>query len=143
MSPSWTSLQGNPPPGGYVTMQDAPFREGLSPQSRSHRLHRHHDHQPPLTPDYTHLTSDHLHLPFSNQVPFQRLSKMRVSNGRKLEPADAEMIVAIIYHYCCIYLISIVMTFTLMFPFYPHNLSLLEIFSLCLMNSPQLSFEPN
>ncbi len=34
---------------------------------------RHHDHQPPLIPDRTHLTSDHLHLPFSKQVTFKSI----------------------------------------------------------------------
>ncbi len=32
---------------------------------------RHHDHQPPLIP--YHLTSDHLHLPFSKQVTFKSI----------------------------------------------------------------------
>jgi len=61
---------------------------------------------------------------------------MRVSNERKREPADAEIIFAIIYHYCYIDVISIVMTFTLMLPFYPHNLSLLESSSILLSLAP-------
>ncbi len=36
--------------------------------SHCHSLLRHFSHLPPLTPDLTHLYSDHLHLPISNQV---------------------------------------------------------------------------
>lgn len=63
-----------------------------------------------------------------------------ISNEKKWEPADAEIIFAIIYHYCYLYVKSIVMTFILMLPFYPHNLSLLELSSLCLLHQPPQHF---
>ncbi len=55
--------------------QEPPLGEGvMSEMSRCHSLLRHLSHHPPLTPDLTHLCSDHLHLgsdhlhlPISNQ----------------------------------------------------------------------------
>ncbi len=56
---------------GHPRRQEPPQEEGvMSEKSRSHSLHHHHSHQSPLTPDHTHLYSDHLHLPISNQVTF-------------------------------------------------------------------------
>ncbi len=44
------------------------FNLRLSEMSHCHSLPRHLSYQPPLTPDLTHLCSDHLHLPISNQA---------------------------------------------------------------------------
>ncbi len=45
----------------------------MSANSRSLSLHRLHSHQSPLTPDHTHLNSDHLVPAASNQATFKNM----------------------------------------------------------------------
>ncbi len=55
--------------GTLRRQEEPPLGESvMSEMSHCHNFLHHLSHQPPLTPDLTHLCSDHLHLPISNQV---------------------------------------------------------------------------
>ncbi len=54
--------------GIFIAIKDVYCRESLP---RSHCLH---NHQPPLTPDHSHLYSDHLHLPSPIKPPIKSRS---------------------------------------------------------------------